>query len=71
MSRIFGFVIGAIWLLFALSALSSSVSGWSEGHSDLGFWWGVIGVLLLIACGVAIVGTLRYSYQGPRKPEPG
>lgn len=71
MSRIFGFVIGAIWLLFSLNAFRASAAGWAEGHSDLGFWYGVIGVLLLIGCGTAIVGTLRYRYEGPKKTSPG
>lgn len=67
MSRIFGYLVGAIWLVLGLAALSSSFSGWGEGHSDLGFWWAVVGVLLLIASTAAFVGTARYRYQGPKK----
>jgi len=67
MSRIFGFVVGVLWLVLALWAFRNSAVGWTAGHSDLGFWWGVICVLLTIAAGTALVGTLRYRYQGPPK----
>ena len=36
MSRIFGFAVGAIWLLFTLLAFRYSAAGWSAGYSDLG-----------------------------------
>ncbi|MEX0935269.1 MAG: hypothetical protein WD013_00095 [Gemmatimonadota bacterium] len=68
MSRIFGFVVGAIWLVFAFLALRNSLGGWSDGHADLGFWWGVITVLLAIAATVALVGTVRHRRTGPQKP---
>jgi hypothetical protein len=67
MSRIFGFAVGAIWLLFALLAFGNSATGWSAGDSDLGFWWGVIAALLAIAATVAFVGTARHRRQGPLK----
>ncbi len=67
MSRIFGFAVGAVWLLFAFLALRNSLSGWSAGHSDLGFWWGVIAAFLTIAGSAALVGAARYRYQGPSK----
>jgi hypothetical protein len=67
MSRIFGFVVGAVWLVFAFVALRRSLDGWSAGYADLGVWWGVITALLLIAASAALVGTARYRYQGPRK----
>lgn len=67
MGRNFGFAVGAIWLLFTTLALLSSLSGWSDGSSDLGFWWGVIAALLAIAATVALVGTARHRYQGPQK----
>ena len=65
MSRIFGFLVGALWLVFSLLAFRNSAYGWSEGHSDLGFWWAVIGVLLLVASAVALVGTSRHRASGP------
>ncbi len=67
MFRILGFAVGAIWLLFAFIALQNSLSGWSEGHADLGFWWAVITAFLAIAGTAALVGTFRHRYQGPQK----
>lgn len=67
MGRNFGFAVGGIWLLFTTLALLNSLSGWSDGSSDLGFWWGVIAALLAIAATVALVGTARHRYQGPQK----
>lgn len=67
MSRIFGFVVGAIWLIFAFFAFRSSQAGWQAGHSDLGFWWAVITGFLTIAATVALVGTARHRTTGPKK----
>ena len=67
MARSFGLAVGAVWLVFASLALQNSLGGWSEGYSDIGFWWGVIAVFLTIAGMVALVGTARHRYRGPRK----
>ena len=67
MPRIFGLAVGIIWIVFAFLAFRNSASGWAEGHSDLGFWWGVITLLLVIAATVALTGTVRHRTQGPRK----
>ncbi|MSR23362.1 MAG: hypothetical protein EXR92_07460 [Gemmatimonadetes bacterium] len=67
MSKVFGFVIGAIWLLFALLAFRNSATGWSAGYADLGFWWAVIAALLAVASTVALVGTARHRRTGPAK----
>lgn len=67
MSRLFGLVVGAVWLLFSYMAFRASAAGWADGHTDIGFWWAVIGSFLGIAAVVALVGTARYRYQGPRK----
>jgi len=67
MPRIFGYIVGALWLVFSLLAFRNSAYGWSEGHSDIGFWWAVIAVLLAIASAVALVGTTRHRASGPRK----
>lgn len=66
MSRIFGFVIGLLWLVLAFLALRNSLAGWSAGASDLGFWWAVIAVFLTIAAGAAVVGTLIHTRTGER-----
>lgn len=67
MARIFGFVVGAIWLGFAFVAFRNSSAGWANGHSDFGFWWAVITGFLTIAATVAIVGTARHRTTGPKK----
>ena len=61
MSRIFGFVVGLVWLGFAAWAFARSSEGWSAGASDLGFWWAVIGTLLGVAAGAALVGTWLHT----------
>ena len=63
MSRIFGFVIGLVWLGFAAGSFRRSLAGWSADASDLGFWWCVIGVLFTIAAGGAMVGTWIHTRQ--------
>jgi hypothetical protein len=67
MSRIFGFAVGALWLVFTFLAFSNASAGWSQGHTDVGFWWSVIGSFLGIAALVAIVGTARHRTTGPQK----
>jgi len=67
MARIFGFVVGAIWLGFAFMAFRSSSAGWAAGHPDFGFWWAVITAFFTIAATVAIVGTARHRTTGPKK----
>lgn len=57
MARITGIVIGIGILLAAFAAFRSSWAGWDAGHSDLGFWWAVIAVLLALSGGSAIVGS--------------
>ena len=65
MSRIFGFLVGLVWLAFAGIAFANSAAGWSAAASDLGFWWGVIGVFLAIASGAAFVGTWLHTRPRP------
>ena len=61
MSRIFGFLVGTLWVAFAWYAFSRSSEGWSAGNSDLGFWWAVIGSFLALAAGAAVVGTWLHT----------
>ena len=63
MSRIFGFVVGLVWLAFAAYAFARSSEGWTAGNSDLGFWWAVIGSFLTIAAGAAVVGTWIHTQR--------
>ena len=61
MGRIFGYVIGIAWLGLAFGAFKNSSAGWGANASDLGFWWGVIGVFLTLAATVAFVGTTIHN----------
>lgn len=64
MKRSIGLVIGVIYLLIAFGAYKNGMGGWTQGHSDLGFWWTVIGVLLTIAGLGALVGTWIHAWAG-------
>lgn len=55
--KFFGYVVGVVWFGLAFGAYRASAGGWAEGHSDIGFWWGVIAALLAIAALSALVGT--------------
>ena len=57
MKRIVGVVAGLGLLLLAVLSYRNASGGWAEGHSDIGFWWTVIGSLLGIAGLSAVVGT--------------
>jgi len=61
MARIFGLTVGIVWLGFTFFAFSQAAEGWGAGYSDVGFWWAVIGTLLLLASGSAVVGTLMHT----------
>jgi hypothetical protein len=67
MSKIFGFAVGAVWVVFTVFAMRYSAAGWSTGYPDQGFWWGVVAALLAIASTVAFAGTARFRPQGPKK----
>jgi len=41
----------------AFGAFRVTSAGWADGHSDLGFWWTIIAVLLAIAGLGALIGT--------------
>jgi hypothetical protein len=67
MSRIFGFAVGAVWIIFTFMALRAAAAGGAAGQPDTQFWYGVIAFFLGLAAVVAIVGTLRHRPSGPRK----
>ena len=62
MRKIFGFLVGIVWLAFAGVAFRNSAAGWSADATDLGFWWGVVAVLLTLAAGAAVVGTWLHTH---------
>jgi mono/diheme cytochrome c family protein len=53
----FGIGVGVAWLGMAYVSYRSASAGWDAGHSDLGFWWTVIGAILAIAGLSAMIGT--------------
>jgi len=57
MKIIIGIVIGVIYAVLAGLAFGVSSNGWQAGHADLGFWWAVIGSLLVVAGLGALAGT--------------
>lgn len=61
MKRIVGLGIGVLYVVLAVIAFGKGSAGSAAGHPELGFWWGVIGVLLSIACAGAILGTLNHT----------
>lgn len=61
MARIFGIGVGLVWAGFAFYAFQQSSAGWAQGHTDIGFWWAVIGAFLAIASVGAVVGTLIHT----------
>lgn len=63
MKRYAGLIIGVIYLLIAMGAFQKSITGWGQGHSDLGFWWTVIGSLLAIAGLGALMGTWIHAWS--------
>jgi len=66
MARIFGFLVGIVWLGLAFGAFRRSMAGWNAAQSDIGFWWTVIGSLLTIAAVGALVGTWIHTRQASR-----
>lgn len=61
MKFIVGIVIGVLYAILVALALAKSSLGWQAGHADLGFWWGVIGVLLGIAGLGAVIGSWLHT----------
>jgi hypothetical protein len=59
--KLFGYLVGIVWLGLAFGAFRTSSSGWAAGHSDIGFWWAVIGAFLAVAALGAIVGTTIHA----------
>ena len=59
--KLLGYVVGIVWLGLAFGAFRTSSAGWGEGHSDIGFWWAVIGALLAIAALGALIGTTIHA----------
>jgi hypothetical protein len=66
MTRIAGILVAAVYAVITYLAFSNSADGWAGGHSDLGFWWAVIGCFLAIAGLGALIGTLLHTRKRNR-----
>ena len=66
MKRIAGILVAAGYAVITFLALGHSADGWAGGHTDLGFWWAVIGCFLAIAGMSALIGTLLHTRQRNR-----
>ena len=61
MTRALGMTAGLGILVLAGFAWGDSAAGWSAGHSDIGFWWGVIATFLSIAGIATVIGTWLHT----------
>ena len=61
MKKALGLLAGLFLLSLAARACQTASLGWSEGHSDVGFWWSVITGFLTIAGLGAVIGTLIHT----------
>ena len=61
MNRIFGYLVGVVWLGLAYGAFQTGAAGRAAGQPDVGFWWSVIAGLLAIAALGALIGTTIHS----------
>ncbi|RMH19404.1 MAG: hypothetical protein D6701_05080 [Gemmatimonadetes bacterium] len=66
MKRIIGLLIAVGIGTLASIAFRTSSEGWAAGHSDVGFWWAVIGSLLSIAALGAAIGTWLHTRPSGR-----
>jgi hypothetical protein len=69
MGRIFGYLIGLIWIGLAFGALSRASAGFSADMADVGLWWSIIGTLLGIAATAALVGTYLHTSAGASRAD--
>lgn len=67
MTRIFGFAVTVVWLVFAAMAFRAARASAAADMPDAHFWYGAVTFLLLVAAAVALVGTLRHRPSGPLK----
>lgn len=63
MNRIFGYLIGVIWLVLAWGAFQRGATGRELGQADVGLWWTIIAGILTIAALGALVGTTIHTRE--------
>ncbi len=68
MSRVLGILVGIVILGLGSITFKDSLVGWSNGHSDVGFWWSIITLFLTLGGCSAIVGT--YIHTDGNQPIP-
>jgi len=61
MNRIFGYLVGVVWLGMAFGAFQRGQNGGALGYSDMSVWWTIIAGLLTIAGVGALVGTTIHT----------
>jgi hypothetical protein len=62
-----GFGIGVVWIGMAIWCIAAAVKGYSNGRTDYGFVWSIVGTLLLAAGTAALVGTWWHQFALPRR----
>lgn len=65
MNRIFGYVVGILWLGLAFMAFQNASAGRAAGQEDVEFWWTVISAILAIAALGALIGTTIHTRGEP------
>ena len=58
-----GVIIGVAWIAMAVAALTTAASGVNEGRLDWVVGWGLVGVLLLTAGSISIIGTWWHQFR--------
>lgn len=61
MNRIFGYIVGLVWLGLAWGAFQRGANGRAMDQADVGVWWTIIAGLLTIAALGALIGTTLHS----------
>ncbi|HEX7051513.1 MAG TPA: hypothetical protein VF188_15005 [Longimicrobiales bacterium] len=58
-----GFGVGILWIAMAAGALVSAARGFAYQRTDWGIGWGLVGVLLLGAGSISIIGTWWHQHR--------
>ncbi|MDT8369274.1 MAG: hypothetical protein RQ745_08710 [Longimicrobiales bacterium] len=61
MNRLFGYLVGVLWLGLAFGAFQRGRAGGAEGFSDMVVWWTIIAAFLAIAGLGALIGTTLHT----------
>jgi hypothetical protein len=61
MNRIFGYLVGIVWLGMAWGAFQRGQNGGAMGYTDMVVWWTIIAGFLMIAGLGALIGTTIHT----------